>query len=202
MPRIRWPARSSPPATTPTPRSVLCWLPRSARGTGSAPPRRHRPTGGSRTGRRGRGRRGKPPPQSIGAVQARGLTGYVSHAGHRQPLAAYAQRVVRVSASRLAAHPVTGTIRQRRDDLTAVHVKAVTRAWKHGRGRPGRLQCRRSVPDRLPARQHGPGCHRGAAVAAGGSPGRCRRDDRRGLPRRRLDGSHSRADRCCPCRDG
>ena len=73
---------------------------------------------------------GKAAAAVLGAVQARGLTGYVSHARHRQPLAAYAQRTVRVSASRLAAHPVTGTIRQRRDYLTTVHVKTVTRAWK------------------------------------------------------------------------
>lgn len=73
---------------------------------------------------------GKAAAAALGAIQARGLTGYVSHAGHRQPLAAYAQRVVRVATSRLAAHPVTGAIRQRREQLTAVHVKAVTRAWK------------------------------------------------------------------------
>ena len=73
---------------------------------------------------------GKAAAAALGAVQARGLTGYVSHSGRRQPLAAYAQRVVRVSAARLAAHPVTGTIRQRREHLTAIHVAAVTRAWK------------------------------------------------------------------------
>lgn len=67
----------------------------------------------------------------LNQVSARGLTGYVTPAGRRQPLAAYAQRVTRAAVARLARMPATGEIEARREQLLAVHSAAVTAAWRH-----------------------------------------------------------------------
>ena len=66
---------------------------------------------------------------ALAAITARGLTGYVSPKGRRWLLAAYAQRAVRTATAQLARRPVMSAITARRDQLAAVHVKAVTAAW-------------------------------------------------------------------------
>jgi hypothetical protein len=72
---------------------------------------------------------GKAAAAALGAIQARGLTGYVTPAGRRQPLAAYAGRAVRVATSALARQPVMGEVTARRQQLAASHVAAVNAAW-------------------------------------------------------------------------
>lgn len=64
----------------------------------------------------------------VAAMKVRGLTGYVTPKGHRQPLAAYAERAVRTATARLARSPVTSEIAARREALLAVHAKAVSAA--------------------------------------------------------------------------
>ena len=66
---------------------------------------------------------------ALAAITARGLTGYVSPKGRRQPLAAYAQRAVRTATTALAKAPFTSEITARREQLLAAHVTAVTAAW-------------------------------------------------------------------------
>jgi hypothetical protein len=66
---------------------------------------------------------------AVAAITARGLTGYVTPAGRRQPLAAYAGRAVRVAASALARQPVMGEVTARRQQLLAAHAALMAAAW-------------------------------------------------------------------------
>lgn len=68
---------------------------------------------------------------AIAAITARGLTGYVSQRGRRWPLAAYAERAVRVATVKLAKAPFTSEITARREALLQGHLVAVATAWGH-----------------------------------------------------------------------
>ena len=72
---------------------------------------------------------GKAAAAALEAIGARGLTGYVTPAGRRQPLAAYAQRAVRTATSRLARMPVMSEVTARRNALLGQHTAPVAAAW-------------------------------------------------------------------------
>jgi hypothetical protein len=82
------------------------------------------------TSARRQGAHGKAAAAVLDAIEARGLTGYVSPAGRRQPLAAYGQRAVRTATAQLARMPVMSEITARRGALLAQHTAAVGAAWK------------------------------------------------------------------------
>ncbi len=77
---------------------------------------------------------GKAALAAIDAISGRGLTGYVTPSGRRQPLAAYGARAVRVAVSQLARKPVLAEITARRDQLLDHHAAAVAAAWKQAAG--------------------------------------------------------------------
>ena len=67
---------------------------------------------------------------ALAAITERGLTGYVSPKGRRQPLAAYAGRAVRTATATLARQPVMSQITGRRQQLLAGHAALMASAWR------------------------------------------------------------------------
>jgi hypothetical protein len=78
---------------------------------------------------RRQGTPGKAAAAALDAIGQRGLTGYVTPAGRRQPLAAYGQRAVRTATSRLARMPVMSEVTARRGTLLRQHAAAAGAAW-------------------------------------------------------------------------
>ena len=66
---------------------------------------------------------------ALAAITERGLTGYTSPAGRRQPLAAYAQKATRTAVAQLARAPVMSMVTARREALLTKHTAMVTAAW-------------------------------------------------------------------------